>query len=441
MSSASLTTITAPGLLFLSLSVVFIFSLGKRYFLVPLLISALFMTYGQIIMFGPFHFTILRVLILAAWLRMWIRGEIHVPDLNRIDKAILWWVLVTALLNTVQSGSFAGLKGNLGLLYNVLGLYGLFRISISDYDDINYIFKVMAISVLPVALLMLYESRTGNNLYSFLGGVPLNSMIRDGWVRSQGPFRHSILAGTFGATSIPFFIALYTSRQSGVFIPIIGIISSLIIVVTSHSSGPLLALISVFVGIYFWRFRDKMKLVRWGIVISLLLLNLIMKAPVWYIFARMSDYIGGGGWHRSYLIDQAVRHFDDWWLIGTNNTSEWFPYTLGLYPGSADITNAFVSSAVGGGLLTLILFIAIFFRCYQGLGNTKEIIIDHPLGNRFCTWLIGVSLFAHIISFISVTYFDQIIVFWYMLLAIIATITNSHHHQVTKIDDSLSPAI
>jgi hypothetical protein len=36
---------------------------------------------------------------------------------------------------------------------------------------------------------------------------------------------------------------------------------------------------------------------------------------------------------------------------------------------------------------------------------------------------LGVILFVHIVSFISVSYYDQIIVVWYLLLAMIASLT------------------
>ena len=35
----------------------------------------------------------------------------------------------------------------------------------------------------------------------------------------------------------------------------------------------------------------------------------------------------------------------------------------------------------------------------------------------------GTAVFAHIVSFFSVTYFDQIRIFWYLLLAGIATVS------------------
>ena len=45
--------------------------------------------------------------------------------------------------------------------------------------------------------------------------------------------------------------------------------------------------------------------------------QLVMKAPVWAILiARVSDLVGGGGWHRAFIIDVCIKNFGTWWLIG-----------------------------------------------------------------------------------------------------------------------------
>ena len=54
----------------------------------------------------------------------------------------------------------------------------------------------------------------------------------------------------------------------------------------------------------------------------------------------------------------------------------------------------------------------------------------------------GIMLFAHMVTFIAVTYFDQMIVFWYLLLAMISTVNdlsqailNSTGNTTTGIQD------
>jgi hypothetical protein len=286
------------------------------------------------------------------------------------------------------------------------------------------IINSLAIIIVPVALLMLYESKTGHNVFSCFGGVSELSEIRHGRVRAAGPFRHSILAGTFGATTLPLFVAFYASRTENRAKSIIGVLSCLAIIFTSASSGPLLAFVFSLIAFSFWYLRDRMKEVRWAILYCLILLHLVMNAPVWYLFSRVGDIIGGGGWHRSYLMNQAIEHINEWWIIGTKSTQHWLPYSLAIEPNSADITNQYLAVGLDGGIVTMLLFIFIIIKCFQGLGNAQTVDRQEPLGKRFGLWCIGVSLFTHVVAFFSISYFDQIIAFWYLLIAIISTIVN-----------------
>jgi hypothetical protein len=294
------------------------------------------------------------------------------------------------------------------------------------------IFHSLAILIVPVAILMLYESNSGHNVFSYFGGISEMSEIRQGRVRAAGPFKHSILAGTFGVTTLPLFVAMYASKITNRWIYIIGIVSCLVIILTSASSGPLITFIMSLIAFSFWFFRDRMKEVRWGILLSIIGLHIIMKAPIWYTIARVSDIVGGGGWHRSFLINQAVVYVKEWWLFGSKSTKHWLPYSLSVDPEFVDMTNQYIAIGVDGGILTMVLFIMIITKCFQGLGNVQKLDLIEPIGKRFCLWCIGVSLFAHVVSFFSISYFDQIIVFWYILIAIISAIVNIHNNMTQE---------
>jgi len=423
----NIANINLGGIIFFIVTGILIFLLDKKYIFIPIVLSVCYITYGQNIIIGGFNFYPVRIIFFLSWIRIIIRREFNIPIVNIIDKSVFYWLISSIILYSILWGfEYDAIKTKIGLLYDVLMMYGLFRIIINNYSDIEVIFKITAVLIFPMALLMLYERKTGSNLYSYFGGISAMSEIREGRIRCSGPFRHSILAGTFGAILIPLFIALYFSKVSYRNISYMGIISSLIIVYTSSSSGPLMALLMSIIGFMFWYMRDKMRTVRWILLGSIIMLHIIMKAPVWYTMARVSDLTGGGGWHRSFLINQAIVYINEWWLLGTKNTSHWFPYTLAINPDSADIVNQYIANGVDAGLLTMILFIFIIVRCFQGLGRAQTIEVPDPLGKRFCIWAIGVSLFAHVVSFFSVSYFDQINVYWYLLIAIISAIVNIH---------------
>jgi hypothetical protein len=244
--------------------------------------------------------------------------------------------------------------------------------------------------------------------------------VRDGHLRCQGAFRHPILAGTFGATQIPLFVGLWLYRPRERWLAAAAIAAALTIVITSSSSGALMALVAVIGGLTLWRFRDYLRLLRRTTVLTMLALALVMNAPVWYLFAKLSDVTGGGGWHRAYLIDQAIRHFDEWWLFGTTYTAHWGPAgeVIATDPNMMDITNQYVGEGVKGGVLKLGLFLIIIVLCFKGIGRgMRAEAIGSP--SPFSLWILGVALFAHCLSFTSTVYFDQIVVAWYWLLAAI----------------------
>jgi len=403
-----------------------VFKVKKNYLFLPIVLTALYVANGQKLVVGGFNLYAIRLILLLCWIRILLRREYEVPTINNIDKFFMFWVISSVVINMILWQDFISFKQKFGFLYDAILLYALYRISITNFSDMELIFNSLAIIIVPVAILMLYECKTGHNVFSYFGGVSELSEIRHGRVRAAGPFKHSILAGTFGATTLPLFVAFYASKAENRAKSIIGIVSCLVIIFTSASSGPLMAFVLSLIAFLFWPMRDRMKEVRWGILFFLVLSHTIMNAPVWYLIARVGDYIGGGGWHRSYLMNQAIEHIGEWWFIGTKSTQHWLPYSLSIKPNSADITNQYLEVGLDGGIVTMFLFILIIIKCFQGLGNAQIIDFREPLGQRFCLWCIGVSLFTHVVAFFSISYFDQIIVFWYILIAIISVIVNIH---------------
>jgi hypothetical protein len=188
-----------------------------------------------------------------------------------------------------------------------------------------------------------------------------------------------------------------------------------------------MALCVTTIGLGCWYVRRHMRMIRWGILGLLFMLALVMKEPVWFIMARVSDLTGGGGWYRSALIDAAVRHFSEWWLIGTGYTAHWMGTGITADTNSADIVNEFIAQAIHGGLLALVLYVWIIAKCFGIVGQAVKSHQDAPQSQLFFMWCVGCSVLAHIASFFSVSYFDQMINFWSMLIG--ATVALSRPNQ------------
>ena len=152
-----------------------------------------------------------------------------------------------------------------------------------------------------------------------------------------------------------------------------------------------------------------------------------MNNPVWHLLARVNLFGSSQGWYRFKLIDQFINHFGDWWLVGSDNYSAWFLWGL------EDLTNQYVLEGVRGGLLTLLLFLAVIMLAFWGIGRARQHLEGDLDPDRLwqpgasarvvLTWGLGASLVVHCVSFFGVSYFGQVVMLWYMTLGMIGSAT------------------
>jgi hypothetical protein len=380
-----------------------------------------YITQAQAVEVAGFNFTAIRIVLLVGIVRALMKGELREMPSSPVDKWLIGYTVTTLLIAAVTQGSEV-IPFYIGLNYNVLLAYFVFRALLKSRSDLLEFLSLLALLIVPMACSMLYEAATGYNIFKNLGGIKDNPVVREGAFRCQGAFRISITGGIFGATLVPLFVGLYMATiQRARANAVVGIIAGLIITFTSNSSGPLMALINGILALGFWYLRANMRMVRWAAVVLLLSLSLLMNAPVYYLIARSSDFVGGDGWHRARLIEQFINHTDDWLLAGTTDTGDWMPTALvhGDKRG-ADLTNKFVAVGVEGGIVPLILYVCVFVVSYKVLGRALSLARLKSPQYEPILWGFGCALFAHIMALVSVQYWDQMDVAFCMFLAIIA---------------------
>lgn len=271
---------------------------------------------------------------------------------------------------------------------------------------------------MPIALEMIYEVTTGKNLFALLGGVPEESTIRSGTIRAQGPFGHSILAGTVGATSLPIAFLFYKNERR---LALLGLISSGIIVFCCGSSGPILTAMAGLGAACFWKWRHYLRMVQILSVLAIVGLALVMKAPVYYIIARIDLTGSSTGWHRANLIERALRHLDEWWFAGTDYTRHWIAYGVPYSANHIDITNHYIKMGVLGGLPLMILFMGMCAFGFVYVGRVLRSTRSDSEAPDFLMWILGSMLFGHAIAMVGISYFDQSKTVLYLLLALIGS--------------------
>ena len=415
MPTDNITYISLLGVGFTALMCFLLLSLPRKWALVPVIILICYMTMGERVIVVGLNFTMIRILTLVGWIRILIRGELKSVKLNPIDKTLIWFAISGMAIYVLQWQTFDAVKYEFGQVYNALGMYFLFRFLVRDMDDCLRVFKIAAVFIIPLAASMVVERMTGRNAFAEFGGVSPITGIRDGVLRCQGPFAHPVLAGTFGATLFPLFVALWRSKGHRL-LSFLAILSSGAMVITSGSSGPVGTLLAGLLALGCWPHRKHMSTIRSGILVAVVGLEIVMKAHVWFLLARVGIFSGSTGHHRAYLIDRALANFADWWLLGTRSTVAWDEY-YNLF----DITNQYLVYGADGGLITMLLFILVIVRCFGAVGLTVGALDEKSRELQFCVWALGAALFSHVVTFLSVSYFDQNFVNWYLLLAIIST--------------------
>jgi hypothetical protein len=396
-----------------------------------LLAGSIYMTLGQGIEIASIRLPVYRMMLLVGLLRVIIKGETLPGGLNLIDKLVIGWSFWAIFASLFHDQERYGIIFALGNVFNLSMIYFLIRIWCTDIDEVRDIVIFVAFLLVPIAIEMIMEKVTGKNLFSVFGGVPENVAIREGKLRAQGPFLHAILAGTVGATCVPLFIGLLSSYRVAA---IVGIVAGVVMTFASASSGPVMSLLAGLGAVMLWRYRAHLHKLRLAAVLAYLVLMVTMKQPPYYLISRIDISGGSTGWHRSFLIEQTFKHLSEWWLFGTDVTRHWMPMQgIAHDPQHTDITNYYIGFGVFAGLPSMLAIIAILLIAFSWVGKILNKWGDVDPERGFMIFCFGAALFSHAATSISVAYFDQSMLFFWLTVAVISSIYSITHSSPEEV--------
>ena len=202
-----------------------------------------------------------------------------------------------------------------------------------------------------------------------------------------------------------------------------GIAGATAMVWASHASTSWMAYGAGLVGLVFWPLRKQMRLLRWGLVAILVALHLVMHGPVWSLIEKIDLTGGSSNYHRYILVDNTIRHFWDWWLLGYKNYGDW---GFDMW----DLSNQFVVTALTGGLLTLVLYIVIFKRGFRAIGLARKRVAGDRR-QEWLLWCLGSALFANVVAHFGVNYGPYLLMCLFALLASISVATSGAKRPAT----------
>ena len=405
------------GIVFLALAGFGQLVLPRRWAVLPLLMTFAWIPRGQFIMIDSTTLTFLRLVIAIGFLRCMLRREGLSSGWNAMDSIwTAWGVWIVASWAFHDSNDLAF---RCGLVWDYLGSYFLLRVLVRDMADIRRLIGLSGLVLAPIGVLMLVEYLSGENPFEAMGGLMTN--YREGRFRAAGPFAHPILAGTVGAACLVLAMSLWRRHPMTSFI---GVAAGAAIVFSAASSGPVLMVCFALLAMKLWTARSRIGLVLGAGIVGIVVLQLVMNDPFYYLMARV-DIVGGStGWHRAQLIHSALEHLHEWWLVGTDFTHHWMPTGIPANTQHTDLTNHYLVMGVMGGLPLMLAFVASIALGFRWIGNAA-LRSALPDDDKFQMWAVGAVLFGHVMNFFSAHLFDQSIVSFMMLLAFSATLNEA----------------
>lgn len=388
------------GLLVLLLTMLLILSRKRAYVYMGIAIVIAFLPGSQRIVIGSLDFPFIRIAVIVGFIRCVIYQEARIRAWAVPDTLVLVWVLWSSATQFLVYSRIDASITRFGFAIDAAGMYFLARFLVRSRQDVIDLLKMASIVAICSAPFFLIESQTGRNIFSQLGGVPEYSLVRNGRLRCQGPFSHPIMAGLFWAMWLPSVVSMAVALRRDRILWILGCTAILIIVYATASSTPVMAVILGVGTLLLYPGRKWLSVAVWCGLFAAAGLHLVMAKGVHHVLARINIVSGSTGWHRYYLMDEAINHFGEWFLIGTESTAHW---GLGL----SDVTNQFVLEATKGGLVGMVVFTAILILVMRANGSAAIHAQDRAVS--LINWGFFAGLIAMTFSFIGVSLFGAAI--------------------------------
>jgi hypothetical protein len=413
----------------LLIAIVMILTVPRRRLILCFLVSCFCIPVQQVVVLGGVHFPVLRILIIAGLIRRTTEGGSKYPGgFNAIDRVVVLWTVLEQTMVCIQWMEMQVLIHNIGDFVDALGAFLVVRFLITDREAIRRTIIALAMIVIIQGVCMTNEFISHVNVFGYIGGLT-HITVRDGKLRSEGVMG-CIYAGAFAGASIPLFVWLWKEGRSRL-AAFAGLAGATAMVITSNSSTSWLALLGSLLGLAFWPLRKRMRLIRWGFSLTLVALHLVMKAPVWALISRVDLTGSSSGYHRFYLVDNCIRHFNQWWLIGYKDYNDWGFMMF-------DLCDQFVVAAVKAGLVGLVAYIAIFSRSFGAIGTARKQVSGDRL-QEWLLWCLGSNLFAVVVSQFGINYMAQLMMTVFTLVACISVATFEAKEATVRNEEAPAP--
>jgi hypothetical protein len=131
------TLIHPIGILLWAAMAFLLLRLRRPHALLPLFVIVCFIPPAQRVTLAGFDFTMVRLLILVGWARILTTGMHRGIRPIALDRVIVAYAAATTLANSVLHGTAGAVVHNMGIAFDLLGVYFLVRAFIRTFEDLE----------------------------------------------------------------------------------------------------------------------------------------------------------------------------------------------------------------------------------------------------------------------------------------------------------------
>ena len=342
---------------------------------------------------------------------------------SRLDTWVAFSMLVYVVTYCVTRPLSSAIENRGGFLMDTWFAYLAVRFCITNPEEFVSTMKWVAITLAPLAVLGIFEAFNlyapfdSLGVYSKAGEMLSKRSLRWGLFRAKGPFVQPIMYGT--AFTIFLSAVFHLRFQKRPWRVTAFILSGFVVIGTffSLSSGPWIMLIMVVICLIMEKYKYLIKPLLLFLLFSCISIAIISNRPFYYVLVSYANPLGGSGRHRAKLIDVAIEHFNEWWLIGYGGEDPGWGHYFGM--SGTDVTNEYVLAGVRYGILGVIVLCGVLVASFCGLRRAYEKTTDPRLKSLF--WALGSTIVAIAVTFMSVSFFGPPKTLFYIVLGVIGS--------------------
>jgi len=378
-----------------------------------------------VITLGTIDISVGRFAVGVLLLRCFLDTKIRSQFLwSGMDTLVTLSMLVYVTVFSIALPLPVALESQSGFLMDTWFAYMVARFIITDQSKLVTFTKVIGIVLIPLAIIGVYESITGCQIFFLLrrfcpwiGAIHESYEPRFGFYRAVGPFNHPILFGGVFAIFLPFLYYLRYQRDSWHTLGYVFTVVALIGAMSSVSAGSWVMVIIILLALAMEQQKHWVKPLLLAFVALCVLIGVASNRPFYHVLVSYLNPLGGTGWHRAKLLDVAIMHINEWWLSGYGDQDPGWGHYLGM--GRTDITNQFILAGVKYGIWGVIALCSVLVATFRGLSRAYKRSINPEMKSLY--WFLGALMFSVAVTWFSVTFFGQLESIFYFVLGIIAS--------------------